>query len=133
MTALFSAAAKLLVSLYLLSLRDEARLIHTAEALSALLGRHELVNDAPKLIENLMIQFQHDVASLWCEAASRFIKNSLPIATYRSSVENRNAADPGGRLRTVCVSAPQEVPARSRTARTPDPKAHKDQRLKVDR
>lgn len=53
--------------------RDEARWLDTAEALSALLAGHELENDAANLIEDLMIQGQHNLASLRSEAVSRVL------------------------------------------------------------
>ena len=53
--------------------RDEARWLETAEALSALLAGRGLENDAANLIEDLMVQGQHNLASLRSEAVSRVL------------------------------------------------------------
>ena len=50
--------------------RDEARWLETAEALSALVAGRGLENDAANLIEDLMVQGQHNLASLRSEAVS---------------------------------------------------------------
>ena len=55
--------------------RDEVRWLHTAEALSALLAGRGLENDAANLIEDLMVQGQHNLASLRSEAVSRVLTN----------------------------------------------------------
>ena len=51
--------------------RDEARWLDTAEALNALLAGRGLENDAANLIEDLMVQGQHNLASLRSDAVSR--------------------------------------------------------------
>ncbi len=53
--------------------RDEARWLETAEALSALVAGRGLENDAANLIEDLMVQGQHNLASLRSEAVSRVL------------------------------------------------------------
>ena len=53
--------------------RNEARWLDTAEALSAMLAGQELGKDAVKLIEDLMVQGQHNLASLRSEAVSRVL------------------------------------------------------------
>ena len=55
--------------------RDEARWLDTAEALSALLAGQELGKDAANLIEDLMIQGQHNLVSLRSEAVSRVLSD----------------------------------------------------------
>ena len=53
--------------------RDEARWLDTAEALSAMLAGQELGEDAVNLIEDLMVQSQHNLMSLRTEAVSRVL------------------------------------------------------------
>jgi len=53
--------------------RNEARWLETAEALSALVAGSGLENDAANLIEDLMVQGQHNLASLRSEAVSRVL------------------------------------------------------------
>ena len=53
--------------------RDEARWLDTAEALSAMLAGQDLGEDAANLIEDLMVQGQHNLASLRSEALSRVL------------------------------------------------------------
>ena len=53
--------------------RDEARWLDTAEALSAMLAGQELGKDAANLIEDLMVQGQHNLMSLRSEAVSRVL------------------------------------------------------------
>ena len=53
--------------------RDEARWQDTAEALSAMLAGQELRKDAANLIEDLMVQGQHNFMSLRSEAVSRVL------------------------------------------------------------
>ena len=55
--------------------RDEARWLDTAEALSAMLAGQELGEDAANLIEDLMVQGQHNLMSLRSEAVSRVLKD----------------------------------------------------------
>lgn len=55
--------------------RDEARWLDTAEALSAMLAGQELESDAANLIEDLMIQGQHNLVSLRSEAVSRVLSH----------------------------------------------------------
>ena len=53
--------------------RDEAHWLDTAEALSAMLAGQELGEDAVNLIEDLMVQGQHNLMSLRSEAVSRVL------------------------------------------------------------
>ena len=53
--------------------RDEARWLDTAEALSAMLAGQELGEDGANLIEDLMVQSQHNLMSLRSEALSRVL------------------------------------------------------------
>ena len=53
--------------------RDEARWLDTAEALSAMLAGQNLEEDAANLIEDLMVQGQHNLMSLRSEAVSRVL------------------------------------------------------------
>ncbi len=53
--------------------RDEVRWLDTMEALSAMLAGIELEGDAANLIEDLMIQGQHNLVSLRSEAVSRLL------------------------------------------------------------
>ena len=53
--------------------RDEARWLDTAEALNAMLAGQELGEDAVNLIEDLMVQSQHNLMSLRSEAVSRVL------------------------------------------------------------
>ena len=53
--------------------RNEARWLDTAEALSAMLAGQELGKDAVNLIEDLMVQGQHNLASLRSEAVRRVL------------------------------------------------------------
>ena len=53
--------------------RGEARWLETAEALSALLAGRGLENDAANLIEDLIVQGQHNLMSLRSEAVSRVL------------------------------------------------------------
>ena len=50
--------------------RDEARWLDMAEALSSMLSGQELGKDAANLIEDLMVQGQHNLPSLRSEAVS---------------------------------------------------------------
>ena len=56
-------------------LRDEARWLDTAEALSAMLAGQELGEDAVNLIKDLMVQGQHNLMSLRSEAVSRVLND----------------------------------------------------------
>ena len=53
--------------------RDEARWLDMAEALSLMLSGQELGKDAANLIEDLMVQGQHNLMSLRSEAVSRVL------------------------------------------------------------
>ena len=53
--------------------RDEARWLGTTEALSAMLAGQELGEDYANLIEDLMVQGQHNLMSLRSEALSRVL------------------------------------------------------------
>ena len=53
--------------------RDEVRWLDTMEALSAMLAGSELEGDAANLIEDLMVQGQHNLMSLRSEAVSRVL------------------------------------------------------------
>ena len=53
--------------------RDEARWLDTAVALNAMLAGQELGEDAANLIEDLMVQGQHNLMSLRSEAVSRVL------------------------------------------------------------
>ena len=55
--------------------RDEARWLDMAEALSSMLSGRELGKDAANLIEDLMVQGQHNLMSLRSEAVSRVLSD----------------------------------------------------------
>ena len=53
--------------------RDEARWLRTTEALNSMLAGQELREDAANLIEDLMVQGQHNLMALRSEAVSRVL------------------------------------------------------------
>ena len=68
--------------------RDEARWLDTAEALSAMLTGQELGKDAVNLIEDLMVQGQHnfDIVAVGGDESCAH-KNRHAGSTYRSPVQ----------------------------------------------
>ena len=114
--------------------RDQARWLETAEALSALLAGRGLENDAANLIEDLMVQGQHNLASLRSEAVSRVLtkidtldrlidRQFKNIKLLMQAVESaRFAPELHKKLQLEVEQLELQIQ-----------KAHEDQRLEVDR
>lgn len=114
--------------------RDEARWLDTAEALSAMLASQELGKDAANLIEDLMVQGQHNLMSLRSEAMSRVLsdidtldrlidRQFKNIKLLMQAVESaRFAPELHKKLKLEVEQLELQVL-----------KAHEDQRLEVDR
>ena len=114
--------------------RDEARWLETAEALSALLAGRGLENDAANLIEDLMVQGQHNLASLRSEAVSRVLtkidtldrlidRQFKNIKLLMQAIESaRFAPELHKKLQLEVEQLELQIQ-----------KAHDDQRLEVDR
>jgi hypothetical protein len=114
--------------------RDEARWLETAEALSALLAGRGLENDAANLIEDLMVQGQHNLASLRSEAVSRVLtkidtldrlidRQFKNIKLLMQAIETaRFAPELHKKLKLEVEQLELQIQ-----------KAHDDQRLEVDR
>jgi hypothetical protein len=114
--------------------RDEARWLDTAEALSALLAGRGLENDAANLIEDFMVQGQHNLMSLRSEAVSRVLtiidtldrlvdRQFKNIKLLMQAVESaRFAPELHKKLKLEVEQLELQVQ-----------KAHEDQRLEVDR
>ena len=114
--------------------RDEARWLDTAEALSAILAGQELGEDAANLIEDLMVQGQHNLASLRSEAVSRVLtkidtldrlidRQFKNIKLLMQAVESaRFAPELHKKLKLEVEQLELQIQ-----------KAHEDQRLEVDR
>ena len=114
--------------------RDEARWLDTAEALSALLAGRGLENDAANLIEDFMVQGQHNLMSLRSEAVSRVLtkidtldrlvdRQFKNIKLLMRAVESaRFAPELHKKLKLEVEQLELQIQ-----------KAHEDQRLEVDR
>jgi hypothetical protein len=114
--------------------RDEARWLETAEALGALIAGHELEDNAANLIEHLMVQSQHNLASLRSEAVSRVLsdvdtldrlidRQFKNVKLLMQAVESaRFAPELHKKLKLEVEQLEFQVQ-----------KAHEDQRLEVDR
>ena len=114
--------------------RNEARWLDTAEALSAMLAGQELGKDAVNLIEDLMVQGQHNLASLWSEAVRRVLtkidtldrlidRQFKNIKLLMQAVESaRFAPELHKKLKLEVEQLEFQIQ-----------KAHEDQRLEVDR
>ena len=114
--------------------RDEARWLDTAEALSALLAGRGLENDAANLIEDFMVQGQHNLMSLRSEAVSRVLtkidtldrlvdRQFKNIKLLMQAVESaRFAPELHKKLKLEVEQLELHIQ-----------KAHEDQRLEVDR
>ncbi len=114
--------------------RDEARWLETAEALSALVAGRGLENDAANLIEDLMVQGQHNLASLRSEAVSRVLtkidtldrlidRQFKNIKLLMQAIESaRFAPELHKKLQLEVEQLELQIQ-----------KAHEDQRLEVDR
>ncbi|MDB3918774.1 hypothetical protein N9334_02995 [Luminiphilus sp.] len=114
--------------------RDEARWLDAAEALSALLAGRGLEKDAADLIEDLMIQGQHNLASLRSEAVGRVLtkidtldrlidRQFKNIKLLMQAVESaRFAPELHKKLKLEVEQLELQIQ-----------KVHEDQRLEVDR
>ena len=114
--------------------RNEARWLDTAEALSAMLAGQELGKDAVNLIEDLMVQGQHNLASLRSEAVRRVLtkidtldrlidRQFKNIKLLMQAVESaRFAPELHKKLKLEVEQLEFQIQ-----------KAHEDQRLEVDR
>ena len=114
--------------------RNEARWLDTAEALSAMLAGQELGKDAINLIEDLMVQGQHNLVSLRSEALSRVLtkidtldrlidRQFKNIKLLMQAVESaRFAPELHKKLKLEVEQLEFQIQ-----------KAHEDQRLEVDR
>ena len=114
--------------------RDEARWLDTTEALSALLAGRGLENDAADLIEDLMVQGQHNLTSLRSEAVSRVLtkidtldrlidRQFKNIKLLMQAIESaRFAPELQKKLQLEVEQLELQIQ-----------KAHEDQRLEVDR
>ena len=114
--------------------RNEARWLDTAEALSAMLAGHELGKEAANLIEGLMVQGQHNLASLRSDAVSRVLtkidtldrlidRQFKNVKLLMQAVESaRFAPELHKKLKLEVDQLEFQVQ-----------KAHEDQRLEVDR
>ena len=114
--------------------RDEARWLDTAEALSAMLAGQELGEDAANLIEDLMVQGQHNLMSLRSEAVSRVLtkidtldrlidRQFKNIKLLMQAIESaRFAPELHKKLQLEVEQLELQIQ-----------KAHDDQRLEVDR
>ena len=114
--------------------RDEVCWIDTSEALSAMLAGRELGEDAANLIEDLMVQGQHNLMSLRSEAVSRVLskidtldrlidRQFKNVKLLMQAVESaRFAPELHKKLKLEVEQLEFQVQ-----------KAHEDQRLEVDR
>ena len=114
--------------------RDEARWLDMAESLSSLLSGQELGKDAANLIEDLMVQGQHNLMSLRSEAVSRVLsdidtldrlidRQFKNIKLLMQAVESaRFAPELHKKLQLEVEQLELQIQ-----------KAHDDQRLEVDR
>ena len=114
--------------------RDEARWLDTAEALSAMLAGQELEDNAVNLLEDLMVQGQHNLMSLRSEAVSRVLtkidtldrlidRQFKNVKLLMQAVESaRFAPELHKKLKLEVEQLEFQIQ-----------KAHEDQRLEVDR
>ena len=114
--------------------RDEARWLDTTEALNAMLAGQELREDAANLIEDLMVQGQHNLMALRSEAVSRVLtkidtldrlidRQFKNIKLLMQAVESaRFAPELHKKLKLEVEQLEFQIQ-----------KAHEDQRLEVDR
>ena len=114
--------------------RNEARWLDTAEALSAMLAGQELGKDDVNLIEDLMVQGQHNLMSLRSEAVSRVLtkidtldrlidRQVKNVKLLMQAVESaRFAPELHKKLKLEVEQLEFQIQ-----------KAHEDQRLEVDR
>ena len=114
--------------------RDEARWLETVEALNAMLAGQELGEDAANLIEDLMVQGQHNLMSLRSEAVSRVLtkietldrlidRQFKNVKLLMQAVESaRFAPELHKKLKLEVEQLELQIQ-----------KAHEDQRLEVDR
>ena len=114
--------------------RDEARWLETADALSALLAGRGLESEAANMIEDLMVQGQHNLASLRSEAVSRVLskidtldrlidRQFKNIKLLMQAIESaRFAPELHKKLQLEVEQLELQIQ-----------KAHEDQRLEVDR
>ena len=114
--------------------RAEARWLDTAEALNAMLAGQELGEDAANLIEDLMVQGQHNLMSLRSEAVSRVLtkldtvdrlidRQFKNIKLLMQAVESaRFAPELHKKLKLEVEQLELQIQ-----------KVHEDQRLEVDR
>lgn len=114
--------------------RDEARWLDTAEALSAMLAGQELGEDAANLIEDLMVEGQHNLMSLRSEAVSRVLTK---IETFDRLIDRQFK---NVKLLMQAVESARFAPELHKKLKLEVEqlefqvqKAHEDQRLEVDR
>ena len=114
--------------------RDEARWLDTAEALGAMLAGQELGDDVANLIEDLMVQGQHNLMSLRSEAVSRVLTK---IDTVDRLIDRRFK---NVKLLMQAVESARFAPELHKKLKLEVEqlelqiqKAHEDQRLEVDR
>ena len=114
--------------------RDEARWLDMAEALSLMLSGQELGKDAVNLIEHLMVQSQHNLASLRSEAVSRVLSD---VDTLDRLIERQFK---NVKLLMQAVESARFAPELHKKLKLEVEqlefqvqKAHEDQRLEVDR
>jgi len=114
--------------------RDEVRWLDTMEALSAMLAGIELEGNAANLIEDLMIQGQHNLVSLRSEAVSRLLTK---IETLDRLIDRQFK---NIKLLMQTVESARFAPALHKKLKLEVEqlelqiqKAHEDQRLEVDR
>ena len=114
--------------------RDEARWLDTADALNAMLAGQELGKDAANLIEDLMVQSQHNLMSLRSEGVSRVLtkidtldrlidRQFKNIKLLMQAVESARFAP----------ELHKKLKLEARQLELQIQKAHEDQRLEVDR
>ena len=114
--------------------RNEARWLDTAEALSAMLAGQELGKDAVNLIEDFMVQGQHNLASLRSEAVSRVL-TKIDTLDRLIDCQFKNV-----KLLMQAVESARFAPELHKKLKLEVEqlefqvqKAHEDQRLEVDR
>jgi hypothetical protein len=114
--------------------RDEARWLDTAEALSALLADRGLENDAANLIEDLMVQGQHNLASLRSEAVSRVLTKIETLdRLIDRQFKNINLLMQAIESARFAPELHKKLQLEVEQLELQIHKAHEDQRLEVDR
>ena len=114
--------------------RDEARWLDTAEALSALLADRGLENDAANLIEALMVQGQHNLASLRSEAVSRVLTKIETLdRLIDRQFKNINLLMQAIESARFAPELHKKLQLEVEQLELQIHKAHEDQRLEVDR